>query len=184
MPPPAPSPAWPAPAVVRAGVPLAERVTMAVAPSFSPPRGASSHQPPSFPSHGDGSWPGCHLPQPELTSGWGAPQPRSPDVAACSPRCPGIALLAPLHPSRSLPLLSLPTACRIYIAFMALIAAIFLLPHPPYNNHGAVTLLPASTPFPRPTGCAGTLGVPMHPTRRVLPPPGSRPATTWLCPGG
>lgn len=45
----------------------------------------------------------------------------------------------------------------------------------------------AFLPFPRPTGCAGTLGVPRHPTRGGelgwdLKPTGSCPTTTWLCP--
>lgn len=67
---------------------------------------------------------------------------------------------------------------------MALMAAIFVLPHPPPDNHKAATILLAFHPFHGHTGFAGTLGAPGHPTCGMLPPLGSHPASTGLFPGG
>lgn len=122
------------------GVLPAERVTIAVPRRWHPapllPAGPAlrSHRPPPM------GWLMARLSPPAAGAHLGVgsaaagARPRTPDPAACSPGHPSGTLSAPLHPSRSLPLLSLPAAGRIYMAFMALMAAISVLPHPQGDN--------------------------------------------------
>lgn len=139
----------------------------------------------------DGSWPGCHLQPPELTSGWGAlqqglgPAPRPGRLLPSASRwhCPG-STIPTLHPSCSLPLPSLPAVskCLLYGLNGSNICSPTLSMITAELPHCCRSFPPSPVPLVVPGLCA-SLGTPPAGAEGCCHPRGSHPAMMGLCPG-